>query len=402
MRFIRIIKKSLILHLVFNQTFMNFLKFSSLSFLLVLSMINFVEAQDVNPVMTAVPFLMIAPDARGGALGDAGVSTSPDANSMHWNPAKLAFIDKDMGFSVSYSPWLKKLVQDINLAYLAGYKRIDKNSVVGFSLCYFDLGGITFTNENGEVLGNYNPKEFSIDGGYSRLLAKNFSMAVSARFIHSNLTEGQMLSGGYATKPGNSVAADIGIYHHLPVKLNQTDGVFAWGVNISNLGSKISYTDGNEKRDFIPTNLRFGPSLTLDIDDFNSVAVMIDINKLLVPTPPTYKGDSIDKGLDPNVSPVVGLIHSFYDAPGGFSEEIKEYSISGGLEYWYDKQFAIRGGAFYEDRTKGDRKFVTLGAGLRYNVFGLDFSYLIPIQQTNPLASTIRFCLVVNFDNIGK
>ena len=378
---------------------MNFLKLSSLSLLLLVAMNSIVKAQ--NPVMTAVPFLMIAPDARGGALGDAGVSSTPDANSMHWNSAKLAFIDKDLGFSVSYSPWLKKLVQDINLAYLSAYKRVDKNSVVGLSLCYFDLGGITFTDDNGSIYGNYNPKEFSVDAGYSRLLAKNFSMAVNARFIHSNLTEGQFV-GTSATKPGNSVAADIGVYQRLPVKFSHSEGIFAWGATITNLGSKISYSDANLKKDFIPTNLRFGPSLTLDIDDFNSISVMVDINKLLVPTPPKYKGDTIISGMDPNVSPVVGLIHSFYDAPGGFSEELKEYSISGGLEYWYDKQFAIRGGCFYEDKDKGNRKFVTLGAGLRYNVFGLDFSYLIPIQQTNPLASTIRFCLVVNFDNVSK
>lgn len=382
---------------------MNFLKLFTVSFLLFFVANSYVKAQTQNPVTTAVPFLMIAPDARGGAMGDAGVSSTPDANAMHYNSAKLAFMEKDLGFSISYSPWLKKLVQDINLAYLSGYKRIDKNSVIGLSLCYFDLGGITFTDETGNPYGDYNPQEFSLDAGYSRLLAKNFSMAVNGRFIHSNLTEGQQL-GTTSTKAGNSVAADICVYQRVPVKFKNTEGTFAWGAAITNLGSKISYSDANLKKDFIPTNLRFGPSLTLDIDDFNSVAFMVDVNKLLVPTPPIYKGntDTILSGLDPNVSPVVGLIHSFYDAPGGFSEEVKEFTISGGIEYWYDKQFALRAGTFYEDKTKGDRKFITLGAGLRYNVFGLDFSYLIPIQQTNPLASTIRFSLVVNFDNIGQ
>jgi hypothetical protein len=356
-----------------------------------------------NAIMTAVPFLMIAPDARGGAIGDAGVASTPDANSMHWNPAKLAFIQKDMGISISYSPWLHRLVQDINLAYLAGFKRIDKNQSVGASLRYFNLGDITFTDENGYSIGNYRPNEFALDATYSRLLTRNLSMAVSARFIHSNLTQGQY-SQGQATKPGNSVAADIAVYQQIPVKMDNTEGVFAWGANISNLGAKISYSDANLRKDFLPTNLRFGPSLTLDIDDYNSMAFMLDINKLLVPTQPFFQGnsDTIIAGFNPNVSPVVGLIHSFYDAPGGFEEEMREFSFAGGLEYWYDKQFAIRGGFFYEDKNKGNRKFATLGAGLRYNVFGLDFSYLIPIQQNNPLANTLRFSLILNFDNAGN
>jgi hypothetical protein len=355
-----------------------------------------------NPIMTAVPFLMIAPDARAGALGDAGVSSTPDANSMHWNPAKLAFIQKDMGVSISYSPWLHKLVQDINLAYLSAFKRIDKNQTIGASLRYFNLGDITFTDENGYSIGNYRPNEFAIDGSYSRLLTKSLSMAVSARYVHSNLTQGQY-SQGQATKPGNSVAADIALYQQFPVKLENSTGVFAWGMNLSNLGAKISYSDANLRKDFLPTNLRFGPSITLDVDDYNSVAFMVDINKLLVPTQPFWRtGDTIESGMDPNVSPVVGVIHSFYDAPGGFKEEMKEFSFATGLEYWYDKQFALRTGFFYEDKNKGNRKFVTFGAGLRYNVFGLDFSYLVPIQQNNPLANTLRFSLILNFDNVAQ
>ena len=380
---------------------MTFIRLRNLALILLLAATAVVKAQiytgTQNPIMTAVPFLMIAPDARAGSMGDAGVATAPDANSTHWNPAKLAFIEKDMGLSVSYSPWLHKLVSDINLAYLSAFKRIDSRQAVGVSLRYFNLGDITFTDENGYSIGNYRPNEFAIDGTYSRLLTKTMSMAVSARYIHSNLTQGQY-SQGQATKPGNSVAADVAIYQQLPVQFQNMDGVFAWGVNMSNLGAKISYSDQNLRKDFLPTNLRLGPRLTLNLDQYNSMSFTLDINKLLVPS---QSFDTATNNSNNNVSPVVGLIHSFYDAPGGFSEELREINFAGGVEYWYDKQFAIRGGFFYEDKNKGNRKFFTLGAGLRYNVFGLDFSYLIPMQQNNPLANTLRFALLLNFDNPG-
>ncbi len=367
--------------------------------------------ETINTITTAVPFLMIAPDARSGAMGDAGVSSTPDANSMHWNPAKYAFIEKDMGFSVSYSPWLRKLVNDINLAYLGFYKRIDDRQTVAATLLYFSLGDITFTDEMGNSLGNYRPNEFSIDGTYSRKLSNNLSGAVAARFIYSNLTQGQFVQG-HETHAGTSIAADVSVYWQKEITMAKLDGLFAWGINISNIGAKISYTD-NAIRDFIPTNLRFGPSLTLDIDEYNTISFMVDVNKLLVPTPPIYKvNDStgqqvvdpatgkpiILKGKDPNVSVVTGMAQSFYDAPGGFSEEMREFSFAVGAEYWYDKQFAIRAGFFYEDKTKGNRKFFTVGAGLRYNVFGLDFSYLIPLEQHNPLENTLRFSLLFNFE----
>ena len=361
--------------------------------------------QDLKVITTAVPFLMIAPDARAGAMGDAGVSSSPDANSVHWNPAKLAFIDKEMGFSISYSPWLRKLVPDISLAYLSGFKRIDENSVIGGSLLYFSLGNITFTDETGLGKGTFSPNEFALDGTYSRKFSDNISGAVSARYIHSNLTQGQDV-GSSSTKAGNSVAADVSVYSHVPVTFDNMDGIFAWGINISNIGAKISYSNDNYRKDFIPTNLRFGPSLTLDLDDYNKMTFMIDFNKLLVPTPPIYYADStnaqgdpiIYKGKDPNVGVPLGMLQSFYDAPNGFSEELSEVSIATGLEYWYDKQFALRGGFFYENKNKGNRKFFSLGAGLKYNVFGLDFSYLIPMEQQNPLESTLRFSLSFDFD----
>ncbi len=367
--------------------------------------------ETINTITTSVPFLMIAPDARSGAMGDAGVSSTPDVNSMHWNPAKYAFIEKDMGFSVSYSPWLRKLVNDINLAYLGFYKRIDDRQTIAATLLYFSLGDITFTDEMGNSLGTYRPNEFSIDGTYSRKLSNNLSGAVAARFIYSNLTQGQFVQG-HETHAGTSIAADVSVYWQKEITMANLDGLFAWGINISNIGAKISYTD-NVIKDFIPTNLRIGPSLTLDIDEYNTISFMVDVNKLLVPTPPIYEvNDStgqqvvdpatgkpiVLKGKNPEVSVVTGMIQSFYDAPGGFSEEMREFSFAVGAEYWYDKQFALRAGFFYEDKTKGNRKFFTVGAGLRYNVFGLDFSYLIPLEQHNPLENTLRFSLLFNFD----
>lgn len=364
---------------------------------------------DLNTITTAVPFLMIAPDARGGALGDAGVSSTPDANSMHYNPAKYAFIDGQMGFAVSYSPWLRELVNDINLAYLTGYYRFDDEQVIAGSLRYFTLGDITFTDNVGTEMGTYRPNEFAVSATYSRKLAYNLSGAVSGRFIYSNLTLGQNV-GGVATRPGTSIAADVSVYWQKEINLFDVDALFAWGINISNIGNKISYTDSDATKDFIPTNLRLGPSITVDLDDYNRFTFMVDINKLLVPTTPIYKLDSagqpvyennkrvILKGKDPNVSVIQGMLQSFYDAPNGFSEEIRELSYGVGAEYWYDNQFAVRGGFFYEDKIKGNRKFFTLGAGLRYNVFGLDVSYLIPLEQQNPLENTLRFTLHFDFD----
>ncbi len=351
-----------------------------------------------NPITTAVPFLTIAPDARGGSMGDAGVSNEPDVFSMHYNPAKYAFIKKDMGVGISYSPWLKGLTNDINLAYLSAFKRIDKMQVIAVSLRYFNLGDINFTDEMGWDVGSYKPNEFAFDATYSRYLTNSLSMAVAARYIHSNLTQGQDV-GGQATKPGNSVAADVAIFQRVPVEFDKIDGNFSWGLNISNIGMKMSYSDDNTRKDFIPTNLKLGPTLTLNFDDYNQMSFMLDINKLLVPTPCIRdSAGNVTAGLETNVSVPVGMVHSFYDAPGGFKEEMSEFNFAAGLEYWYAQQFAVRGGFFYEDKNKGNRKFFTLGAGFRYNVLGIDFSYLIPIETKNPLEHTLRFSLLINFD----
>ena len=370
-------------------------------------------------ISTAVPFLMIGPDGRAGGMGDGGVATSPDANSMYWNSAKYAFIDNPSGFSISYTPWLRNLVNDINLAYLTYYHRLDDRQTIAVSLRYFSLGEIEFTvldpgsQQGYRSLGYYKPNEFAISGSYARKLSDNLALSVDGRFIYSNLTAG-LSSQGTESFSGTSVAVDIGLYWQKDVNwFSNYDAQFAWGVFISNIGSKISYNKTNIQKDFIPTNLRFGSRLTLDLDRYNKVSFNIDVNKLLVPTPPIYATDSlgnpilnpdgsyvIEKGRDPNVGVVKGMVQSWYDAPGGFKEEIQEFSFAFGAEYWYNNIFAVRAGYFYENRHKGDRQYVTLGVGLRYNVFGLDFSYLIPtVSQQNPLEKTLRFSLLFNFGN---
>jgi hypothetical protein len=375
----------------------------------------------LNVITTAVPFLMIAPDARAGSMGDAGVSTKADVYSMHWNPAKYATMETDMSIGLSYSPWLRNLVPDMNLAYLAFAKRINDMSTFAATLRYFTLGDIQFTDEFGKDNGTYSPNEWAVDATYSRKLTDNLSGAVSGRFIYSNLTQGQFVQGA-ETSAGWSVASDVAVFWEKDVNwfpgLNSN---FAWGINVSNIGAKLGYNQTSIKKDFIPTNLRFGPTLTLDIDDYNTIAFSIDVNKLLVPSPPIYLRDSLGnpvpipgtdqfeiyKGITDDIGVVKGIVQSFYDAPNGFNEEMRELSFSVATEYWYNKVFAIRGGAFYEDKTKGNRKFVSLGAGLRYNVFGLDFSYLIPINSkgsvgTNPLQNTLRFALTFDLGEMTK
>ncbi|MBK7971643.1 MAG: type IX secretion system outer membrane channel protein PorV [Bacteroidetes bacterium] len=361
----------------------------------------------INTITTAVPFLIISPDARAGGMGDVGVSSSPDANAIHWNPSKLAFVDKKMGFSISYTPWLRKLVPDINLAYVSFYNKLKGDQTIGASLRYFSLGNITFTDNTGAELGQFNPAEFAFDIAYARKLSENFSGGIALRYINSNLTGGFQVENN-ATKAGNSVAADISAYYQTEMEVSKKDAIFAVGVNISNIGTKISYTETGVK-DFIPINLRLGPSLTLKLNEYNDLAFMIDFNKLLVPTPPIYNPDSVINGeqqilfgKNPDVSVASGIFNSFSDAPDGGKEELREINIAAGLEYWYDKQFAFRAGYFYEHETKGNRKYFTLGAGLKYNVFGLDFAYLIPTDQRNPLENTLRFSLVFDFDSLKK
>ena len=366
---------------------------------------------DPQVITTAVPFLVITPDSRAGAMGESGVATTPDVYSLHWNVSKLAFLEDNSGFSISYTPWLGKLVPDISLAYLTGYSKINDNSAWSAALRYFSLGNITFTDENATELGTYDPNEYAFDLGYGMKFNDNLSGGIAMRYIYSNLTGGQNIAG-YSTEAGRSFAVDLSTYYQSELNDN---GEWAVGLNLSNIGTKISYT-GSDEKDFIPMNLRVGGRYSMDIDDYNNFSVSFDINKLLVPTTPLYAvnedGQPIDingnivqegspehhiaAGKDPNVSVVSAIFQSFGDAPGGISEEWRELMYSLGFEYWYNNQFAFRGGYFHEHERKGNRKYFTLGAGLKMNVFALDFAYLITASQEvqSPLESTMRFSLV--------
>ena len=376
---------------------------------------------DINTVTTAVPFLLIAPDSRSGAMGDAGVAISPDANAIHWNPAKLVFIDPidDVGFSLSYSPWLRALVNDINLVYLSGYKRIDRFSTVGASLRYFSLGNITFTDAFGTTIRDFKPNELALDVVYSRKLSDNFSAGLSARYIYSNLTGGITQQGG-DTKPGQSVATDLSLYYITnSFKLVDKPSTIAFGTNISNIGAKMAYTE-DANTDFIPTNLRLGSTLNMELDEFNKFSFSIDANKLLVPTNPVTGPDNttIVSGRDNNVGPATGIFGSFNDAPGNvliddngdyyvkkgsiLKEELNEINLSFGAEFLYSEVFALRAGYFYEHPTKGNRRFLSFGAGVKYNVLELDLSYILALTQQSPLANTIRFSIKLNMGSSAK
>lgn len=359
-----------------------------------------------NTITTAVPFLSITPDSRAGGMGDAGVGLTPDVSSQHWNPAKYVFMQSDMGIGLSYSPWLRNLVDDINLAYLSGYKKLDDVQALSASLRYFSLGEIFFTDINGSDMGMQKPNEFAIDFAYSRLLSEVFSGSVALRYIRSDLTGAQLVSGE-STNAGNAFAADVAFYLYQELRVNRKDNIFSAGINIQNIGSKISYTEGTIK-DFIPTNLMLGAAYTTNVDDYNSFTFSFEANKLLVPTPKDLdlNADSLGYlpvgGFSDNIGSIEGIVKSFYDAPGGFQEEFQEINLSFGIEYWYNKQFAIRGGYFYEHENKGNRKYFTAGAGLKLNVFALDFSYLLPTQRNHPLENTLRFTLSFDIDAFGK
>ena len=341
-------------------------------------------------ISTGVPLLLIAPDSRAGAMGDVGAASKPDANSIHWNAAKLSFTEKKAGLSFSYTPWLRQIVSDIKLMYLSGYYKIDDRSTVGGSLTYFSLGSIDFFSEEGISTGTYKPNEFAFDLAYSMKLSNNLSLSLTGRYIRSDLTQGQNV-GTTQTHAANAAAADLGLYYQNKLNID-LPSEYAFGLQISNLGTKISYSD-NMESSFLPANLRLGGRYTMDFDQFNNLSLMVDLNKLLVPTPPVYNEDgSIYAGMDPNVGILQGAIQSFYDAPNGLKEEMQEISLSVGAEYWYNKVLAVRAGYFYEAKNKGARQYLTVGAGLRYNVMGLDISYLISTSalSNNPLKNTLR------------
>ncbi len=367
-----------------------------------------------NPILTALPFLSIIPDARGGALGDAGIATSADASSIYYNASKLAFAEKDAEMTATYTPWLRNLgLTDVYVAYLSGYKKISDIEAFGFNLGYFSLGQISFTDINGNGTGTGMPREFSVGVAYTRKLSNNFSAGVGGKFFYSNLANGQSING-VAITAASGFAADLSMTYNSNPDLSGAGSNFTAAMAISNLGSKVSYTN-QQNKEYIPTNFGLGLGYKINMDEYNSISFVLDFNKLLVPTPirniepfltnntgditqGTYDAD--DNGIaDYREGSAFGnIFSSFSDAPGGFKEEIREISTSFGVEYWYDNQFAVRAGYFNEHALKGDRQFITIGLGLKYNVFGFDISYLAPTNtQRNPLDNTLRFGFTFDF-----
>lgn len=356
--------------------------------------------KDNNPIITALPSQTIAPEARGGGMGDIGAATLPDVFSQHWNPAKYAFSTSAAGVGVSYTPWLSKIVDDIALIYAAGYYKFgyDGNQAISASIRYFKIGGVVTTDGLGAIKGTVNPYEMAVDIGYSRKLTETFSGAVTLRYMRADYPS----MDDDSSSPGSAYAADISGYNESYIMVGEVESLLGLGFNISNIGSKISL-DGGETNYFIPTNLRLGASLTYPLDDYNTISFNADLNKLLVPTRPINEGqETLDQEIkDYNeMSPISGIFKSFGDAPGGFSEELKEINWSIGAEYVYDNKFSIRGGYFNEDKTKGNRKYFSFGGGVRLSSFVIDASYLIATESSNPLDQTLRFSIGFDMDGL--
>lgn len=374
---------------------------------------GFAQKNQFNPVHTGVTSLTIAPDSRAGALGDVGAATEADVNSQYWNPAKYPFTYSPAGVSLAYTPWLRQLVSDIDLANLTGYYRIGDYQAVSGSLTYFSLGDV--------IVDNYTirPYEMAMDFAYSRMLSETFSASVGLRFIYSDL----QYNYDDEVTPGTAFAADISLFHSDYVFLGDRECMFNWGLNASNIGSKISFDGGNTNQ-FIPTNLRLGFALKVPVDEYNAFTITADANKLMVPTKPTYR-QFLDEEFGPDfednsysysseyqswldaqgyndISPIAGIFKSFHDAPGGFQEEMQEIYWGAGVEYGYNDQFFLRGGYHYENEYKGNRKYFTLGAGFKMSVFSLDAAYLISTSQSNPLDQTLRFTLSFDMDGIRE
>ena len=352
------------------------------------------QNQYSQTITTAVPFLSITPDARAGGMGDVGAATSPDANANYWNPGKLAFNKKDMGAALSYNPWLRKLVNDMSLSYLSAYKKLRKEDAIGVSFKYFNLGEITFTDQSGGIVGNFQPNEFSFGFTYSRMLSKNFSLGLGLKYFRSDLVGSYTSGTGAIAKAINSVAADIGAYYTKDLLVSGKNSNIAFGAVINDIGPKVTYTD-IDNRNFIPTNLRLGGTYTIEADLYNKFSFSFDANKYMVPS----RWDSTGKNPQ-DMGMLEGMFGSFTDSQNGFKGEMKEIILCMGAEYWYNDLFAIRGGYHYENPQNGNRRYANVGIGIRYNSFGLDMAYLIPIQQSNPLAETLRFTL--HFDFQGK
>ena len=352
------------------------------------------EARYFNPVTTAVPSLQISPDARAAGMGDIGVSSTPDPYSQHWNPAKFAFIDSKAGLSIGYTPWLSRLVSDIALMQVGGYFKLgnEGNQAIGASLRYFTMGKLTSWDATGKSLGEVHPNEFAIDASYSRKLSSDFSLAVALRYIHSD--QGSREQGD---RPGSAFAADIAGYHQKYVTIGEAECLWTSGFNIRNIGTKISF-DGGATSSFIPTNLGLGTGLLYPIDKENMLSINLEANKLLVPTPPI--GDATKFADYQKTSSIAGIFKSFGDAPGGFSEELKEIRWSLGAEYNYADKFFVRAGYSYLNPTKGNLQAFTAGAGFRMSAFRIDASYLISTISDNPLDQTLRFTLAFDMEGI--
>ena len=369
-----------------------------------------------NPLTTGVTTLGIAPDARGGSMGDLGVATDPDVNSQYWNPSKYAFAYSSAGVSVSYTPWLRKLVNDINLAYVAGYWKFGGNDLqaLSASLRYFSLGSVPTYDNNGVLQNTVNPYEMAIDLGYSRKLSSSFSMGVVFRFIYSDMGFGGLSSAEDMSGAAAFAAAISGYQTVYPI-IGRSECQFSWGFNISNIGSKVSY-DGGTNSSFLPTNLRLGFSFLFPIYDYNTLSINFDANKLLVPAAPRqsdytyedeygntqYDTEAYNRAKDKfnNTGSISGIFKSFSDAPGGFKEELREIYFSTGLEYSYNRRFFVRAGYYYENKYKGNRQYATFGAGFSLNVFSLDAAYVLATAQSSPLDQTMRFTLSFDMDGI--
>ncbi len=383
----------------------------------------------LNTITTALPFMAITPDSRAGAMGDAGTALSGSSTSVYWNTSMLSFAESSSEISISYTPWLRQLTNDIHLSYLSGYKQLSERHTIGGSLRYFSLGEITFTDNNATVLRNDKPSEFEVAGAYAFRLADKLSIGLNGKFAYSNLTGGLTIPG-VDTKPAIAGAADISFtYYNEDAKIGGTDGIYTFATTLNNIGNKVSYSQTG-RRDFIPMNIKIANAFTAEFDDYNKMTFALEFQKLLVPSPAIY-GDvngqtQLISGKSSDVGVIAGLIQSFYDAPGtpitddngdyvedgngGYQvkkgsklkEELSEINIAYGMEYWYNNILALRGGFFYESPNKGNRKYLNFGVGLKYNMLGIDISYLYAFQRTNPLANTLRFTLRLDLDKLGS
>ena len=397
----------------------------------------------LNTITTAMPFMAITPDSRAGGMGDAGTALSATANSLFWNTSMLNFAEEKSQISVSYTPWLRQLTNDIHLSYLSGYCKLNERHSIGGALRYFSLGEITFTSDQGDIIRDDRPSEFELTGGYAFRTSERTSVGLNGKFAYSNLTGGLPVAGT-ATKPGVVGAADISFtYRNDDAKIGSTRGVYTFAATINNIGNKVQYSNvgSNSPGDFIPMNLKIGNSFLAEFDKYNNLVFSVDIQRLLVPTPAFYvlegtqgvpdDNDGISNeyvllsGRSNDVGVIAGMIQSFYDAPGVLAtdeagnyiqnadgtyevvsgsrlkEELSEINVALGLEYWYNNLFALRGGFFYESKNKGARQFFNFGVGFKYNRFGIDISYLAALQRQNPLANTLRFTLSMSLGEGG-